>query len=137
MAYKRKIPRIPCDFNGFIIDLEEYSGDSTVDLMFSTEILDISEKGMRIKTSVRLSPKSNICLLVIYEGRKSLSFCQVRWRRQMDLHHIYGLYFKEWSYLDERLAKLFSMSLLTRQFFKLNEWMKRSKHLRTGFREAA
>jgi hypothetical protein len=134
---KRHTPRVDCALNGYIIDLDQYSPNESVDVFISAEVADISEQGLRIKTSVDIPTGTFLCFLIMHEGRKSLCFCQVRWRRFNKPFYWYGLYFREWSHLDPALAAMFSKSRLFKDLFKLREWFKKSNDLRKDRAAAA
>src|SRR5690242_19993454 len=116
---QRRFRRLHKSLRAFIIDIDQEADVLPLDLMIGAETIDLSKQGLQVKTGCALAVGSYVMVVVYSEERKSVGFCRVMWKRADGRNFLYGLYFKEWCYLDSRITELLSESRKLLDFFRL------------------
>lgn len=104
---RRRWPRVNESLRAYIVDLDDEVGNvSPVDLMIEARTVDFSSEGLQIETGCTLKDGAYVIAIVFTNENKSFCFCRVMWRQRKGPVFRYGLYFKEWSFLDSKLQAL-------------------------------
>ena len=117
---RRRYPRINQSFRTYLLFLDNKSGKGSelpLDFMVEAQTLDISEEGIQITTGCALGIGTYVVVVVFTGEQKSICFCRIMWKKRDRAQFRYGLYFKEWSYLDSRLEQIFP-----KKIFGLLRW---------------
>ena len=102
---RRKFPRLEGHFRVDVLNMGDDPQVSPWEAVLEAEALDISMQGMRIKASHDVPLKSQLSVIVYYQGHESICLSEVVWKREVMGEFIYGLFFREWSILDPALEQ--------------------------------
>jgi len=105
---RRKYPRYEAPFQVDLLNMGDDPSVSPYEAIIHGSALDVSRQGMRVKVSYNVPVGAQLSIIVYSaQGGESLCLCEVMWRTDVDGDIVYGVYTKEWSKLDARLARLF------------------------------
>lgn len=105
---RRRHPRYEAAFQVDLLNMGDDPAVSQFEAIIHGTALDVSRQGMRIKVPYNV-PVGSLLSIILYsaQGGESLCLCEVMWRTEEMGEPLYGVYTKEWSKLDSRLAKIF------------------------------
>ncbi len=88
------------------------SSESALSQVISTELLDISKNGMRVRVWHDAPVGTRFCLSIQHEEDTSLCITEVIWKRETTLGMIYGLRVIHWTYIAPALKHEFERKLI-------------------------
>lgn len=106
---RRLHPRYESTFHVDVLNMGDDPGVSQFEAIIPGTALDVSRQGMRLKVPYSV-PVGSALSVILYSanGGQSICLCEVMWRREEMGEPLYGVFTKQWTSLDARLAKVFS-----------------------------
>lgn len=102
---RRQFPRIEGQFSVDLLNMGDDPNFPPFEAVITGVALDISKRGIRLKSAYNATVGSFISAIVYYRSTDSIALCEVMWKRIEDGQFHYGLYIKEWSELDPLLLE--------------------------------
>jgi hypothetical protein len=100
---RRRNPRFEGTFRVDLLNMGDDPKVSPWEAVVSSEALDVSKHGMRLKSPYNVPHGSIISAVTYYKNHESVCLCEVVWKSQAGNQFLYGLFVKEWSRLDPSL----------------------------------
>jgi|GEM_PF-6018867 len=105
---RRQYPRLEGHFQVDILNLGDDVHYSPFEAVVEAEALDVSKKGMRLRSSYDAAVGSNLSVIIYFKGHESICLSKVVWKSADGDSYFYGIYFDRWSTLDPDLAQKLS-----------------------------
>ena len=103
---RRKYPRLEGQFDVDLLNLGDDPNYSPWEIVIAATALDVSMRGLRIKTLYDVPFGANLSVIVYFHGKESICLCDVVWKKSLDGEFMYGLYFQGWTKLDKELEQV-------------------------------
>jgi hypothetical protein len=102
---RREVPRFEGEFRVDLLNMGDDPAFPPHEAVISSIALDVSKKGIRLRSAYNVSVGSLISSIVYYKNADSIALCEVIWKREDQNGFLYGLFINEWSSINPALLQ--------------------------------